>query len=99
MFLGFRNYAEVLSSSKASSAISPECTKSDLPQKVLESLFNVPKSSERDAGTMNWRNVAKKLQSLGPGFDVCPNVAESQKRTYRMEILKYFCSFLLLALK
>ncbi|XP_057429539.1 SMR domain-containing protein At5g58720 [Lotus japonicus] len=77
-----RNYAEVLSSSKASSAISPECTKSDLPQKVLESLFNVPKSSERDAGTMNWRNVAKKLQSLGPGFDVCPNVAESQKRTY-----------------
>lgn len=82
MFLGFRNYADVLSSSKANSHISPGCTKLDLPQKVLESLYNIPKSSEQDKGTMNWRNVVKKMQSLGPEFDVCPHVAESQQPTY-----------------
>ncbi|XP_061345890.1 SMR domain-containing protein At5g58720 isoform X2 [Gastrolobium bilobum] len=59
----------------------PGCTKSDLSQKVLESLFNIPKSSERDKGTMNWRNVVKKMQFLGPGFDACPHVAESQQNT------------------
>jgi len=31
---------------------------------------------------MNWRNVVKKIQSLGPGFNVSPHVAESQQRTY-----------------
>ncbi|XP_027190674.1 SMR domain-containing protein At5g58720 isoform X2 [Cicer arietinum] len=77
-----RNYAEVLTSSKANSHISPGCTKLELPQKVLESLFNIPKSSVRDKSTMNWRNIAKKMQSLGPGVDVCPNVAEPQQRAY-----------------
>ncbi|RDX75774.1 SMR domain-containing protein, partial [Mucuna pruriens] len=77
-----RKYAEVLSSSKADSAISPGCTKSDLPQKVLEYLFNIPKSTERGQGTVNWRTVAKKMQSLGPGFNVSSHVAESQQRTY-----------------
>lgn len=83
--IGFRNYAEVLTSSKANSHISPGCTKLELPQKVLESLFNIPKSSVRDKSTMNWRNIAKKMQSLGPGVDVCPNVAEPQQRAYSME--------------
>ncbi|KAK7387232.1 hypothetical protein VNO78_27863 [Psophocarpus tetragonolobus] len=77
-----RKYAEVLNSSKADSAISPGCTKSDIPQKVLESLFNIPKSSEHDKDTMNWRIVVKKIQSLGPGFNVSPHVAESQQHTY-----------------
>lgn len=72
---------EVLNSSKADSAISPGCTKSEIPQKVLESLFNIPKSTEHDKNTMNWRNVVKKIQSLGPGFYVSPHVAESQQRT------------------
>ncbi|KEH34260.1 Smr (small MutS-related) domain protein [Medicago truncatula] len=75
-----RNYAEVLTSSKANSHISPGCTKLELPQKVLESLFNIPKSSEHDKGTTDWRNIAKKMQSLGPGFDGRPNVAEPQQR-------------------
>lgn len=44
---------------------------SDLPHKVLESLFNMPRSSEHEPGTMNWRKVAKKMQMLGPGIDVC----------------------------
>ncbi|KAL2597717.1 hypothetical protein AAZV13_11G180800 [Glycine max] len=60
---------------------SPGCTKSEIPQKVLESLFNIPKSTEHDKNTMNWRNVVKKIQSLGPGFYVSPHVAESQQRT------------------
>ncbi|CAJ1960375.1 unnamed protein product [Sphenostylis stenocarpa] len=77
-----RKYAEVLSNSKADSAISSECAKSDIPQKVLESLFNFPKSTEHNTDTMNWRNVVKKIQSLGPGFNVSPHVAESQQRTY-----------------
>ncbi|CAK8565930.1 unnamed protein product [Lathyrus sativus] len=77
-----RNYAEVLTSSKANSHISPGCTKFELPQKVLESLFNIPKSSEHDKGTMNWRNIAKKMQSMGPGFVTCPNVAEPQQRAH-----------------
>ncbi|KAK7289811.1 hypothetical protein RIF29_03771 [Crotalaria pallida] len=73
----YRNYADVLSSSKANNPISPGCTMYDLPQKVLESLFHIPKSSEHDKGTMNLRNVVKKMQSLGPKFDVSPHVAES----------------------
>ncbi|KAK7301760.1 hypothetical protein RJT34_12634 [Clitoria ternatea] len=77
-----RNYAEVLSSSKANSDISPGYTKSDIPQKVLESLFNIPKSSEPGKDTMDWRNVVKKMQSLGPGFDKCKHVAEPQHHTY-----------------
>ncbi|CAJ2640278.1 unnamed protein product [Trifolium pratense] len=77
-----RNYAEVLTSSKANPHISPGCTKSELPQKVLDSLFNIPKSSVHDKGTMDWRNIAKKMQSLGPGFGGCPNVAETQQSAY-----------------
>ncbi|KAL0710030.1 hypothetical protein Bca4012_017008 [Brassica carinata] len=37
----------------------------DLPQKVLESLFNIPQSTKHEPKTMSWRNVAKKMQSLG----------------------------------
>ncbi|XP_027334867.1 SMR domain-containing protein At5g58720 isoform X2 [Abrus precatorius] len=77
-----RNYAEVLSSSKANSAISPGCTRSEIPQKVLESLFNIPKITEHNKDAMNWRRVAKKMQSLGPGFDIFPPVTESQQRIY-----------------
>jgi len=95
LFIGFRNYAEVLTSSKANSHISPGCTKLELPQKVLESLFNIPKSSEHDKGTMDWRNIAKKMQSLGPGFDGRPNVAEPQQRPRSMSIWKLFCLDLL----
>ncbi|KAG2310889.1 hypothetical protein Bca52824_022446 [Brassica carinata] len=35
------------------------------PQQVLESLFNVPRSPKHEPKAMNWRNVAKKMQSLG----------------------------------
>ncbi|KAL2344535.1 hypothetical protein Fmac_005820 [Flemingia macrophylla] len=77
-----RKYVEVVSSSKADYAGSPEFIKSDIPQKVLESLFNIPKSTEHDKDTMNWRNVVKQIQTLGPGFNPSQRVAESKQRTY-----------------
>ncbi|WCJ29190.1 smr (Small MutS Related) domain-containing protein [Euphorbia peplus] len=65
-----RNYFQALTSSEVPST-SPSNDVSDLPHKVLESLFKMPRSSEHEPGTMNWRNVAKKMQLLGPGIDVC----------------------------
>ncbi|KAH6836642.1 hypothetical protein C2S53_005261 [Perilla frutescens var. hirtella] len=43
---------------------------SELPQKVLESLFSMPtpKAAEQEPNKMNWRNIVKKMTSLGPGF-------------------------------
>jgi len=79
---GCRNYAKVLANPEAKSPTGPTITESELPQKVLESLFNVSKSPEYEPSTMNWRNVVKKLQSLGPGFDVYPSgVTEPQQNT------------------
>ncbi|PRQ34485.1 putative Smr domain-containing protein [Rosa chinensis] len=64
-----RNYAEVLASSEAHHPMSPSSTKSNLPQKVLESLFNISKTPEYEPKAMNWKNVVNKLQSLGPEVD------------------------------
>ncbi|KAJ0020430.1 hypothetical protein Pint_32551 [Pistacia integerrima] len=73
-----RNYSKALTS-EVSSPTKPS-SKFDLPQEVLESLFNISKSPEHEPNTMNWRNVVKKLQSVGPRFDVCPSgVTESQQ--------------------
>ncbi|XWS28692.1 hypothetical protein CRYUN_Cryun25bG0093100 [Craigia yunnanensis] len=56
---------------------------SDLHQEVLDSLFDIRKSSEQEPSTMNWINVVKKMQSLGPGIDVFPSsVAEPQQDIY-----------------
>ncbi|KAK9940775.1 hypothetical protein M0R45_017416 [Rubus argutus] len=78
-----RNYAEVLANSEAHSPISPSSTESNLPQKVLESLFNISKSPEYEPRAMNWKNVVNKLQSLGPEFDVCSSSsAEAQQDTF-----------------
>ncbi|KAL2322494.1 hypothetical protein Fmac_026873 [Flemingia macrophylla] len=77
-----KKYVEVVSSSKADYVGSPGFIKSDIPQKVLESLFNIPKSTEHDKDTMNWRNVVKQIQTLGPGFNPSQRVAESKQRTY-----------------
>ncbi|ONH99915.1 hypothetical protein PRUPE_6G057400 [Prunus persica] len=78
-----RNYAKVLASSEAQSPVSPRSTPAELPQKVLESLFNITKSPEYEPTAMNWKNVVNKLQSLAPGFDVCTSSsAEAQKETF-----------------
>ncbi|XP_028784656.1 SMR domain-containing protein At5g58720 [Neltuma alba] len=77
-----RNYAEVLSGSKAKYDNSFGNLKSDLPQKVLESLFDIHKSTEHDKDVINWRNVAKKMRSLAPQFNASSGVAESEQHSY-----------------
>ncbi|XP_010253890.1 PREDICTED: SMR domain-containing protein At5g58720 isoform X2 [Nelumbo nucifera] len=57
----------------------PVTKESDLHQKVLESLFNIPKSSEHEPSSMNWKNAVKKMKSLGQGSDLRPNLAETQQ--------------------
>ncbi|KAF8369566.1 hypothetical protein HHK36_032410 [Tetracentron sinense] len=76
-----RKYAEVLSS-KENSLSRPRITKSAIPQKVLEYLFNIRESSEHEPSSMNWRNVVKKMESLGQGLDFrLAGTGESQQNT------------------
>ncbi|KAG6762275.1 hypothetical protein POTOM_032767 [Populus tomentosa] len=77
----FRNYYQALASFEAPSSTTPISNESNLPQKVLECLFNVPMSSEHEPSTMNWRNVVKKMQSLGPAVDVFPSI-DAQQNNY-----------------
>lgn len=55
-------------------------SESELPQKVLQSLFNMPtpKAAEQEPNKMNWRNIVKKMVSLGQGF----NDAESEQQQH-----------------
>ncbi|KAJ7959810.1 putative Smr domain-containing protein [Quillaja saponaria] len=73
-----RKYAEFLSSSEIQSPSIPGSTESNLPQKVLESLFKIHKRTEYDKNTMSWRNVVKKMQYLGSS----PTAAEPQQHAY-----------------
>jgi DNA-nicking Smr family endonuclease len=75
-----RNYSQVLTGTmEHPSPPSPKVSVSELPQKVLESLFNTPpKSSQHEPNSMNWRNVVKKMESLGQSFDP-PTNSELQK--------------------
>ncbi|KAI7757938.1 hypothetical protein M8C21_007674 [Ambrosia artemisiifolia] len=63
-----RNYFDVLAGSGPQPSPGTKNTY-ELTQEVLESLFNTPKSSKREPGSMNWRNVVKKMESLGQSFD------------------------------
>jgi len=63
-----RNYFDVLAGC-GSHPPSGTKTASELTQEVLESLFNAPKSSKHEPGSMNWRNVVKKMESLGQSLD------------------------------
>ncbi|KAK3019264.1 hypothetical protein RJ639_004213 [Escallonia herrerae] len=77
-----RTYFEALAGPEAPTPTSPKKSESELPWTVLETLFNVPKSSECEPDSMNWRNVVKKMESLGPRFEYCPSgSAEPQQRT------------------
>lgn len=71
--MGFnrRNYFDVLAGFETQSPSSPSPKNtSELTQDVLESLFNTrKKSSKHDPDSMNWRNVVKKMQSLGQSYD------------------------------
>ncbi|KVH94087.1 protein of unknown function DUF1771 [Cynara cardunculus var. scolymus] len=66
-----RNYFDVLANCGTQHPSVPK-TPSELTQDVLESLFNTRKSSKHEPDSMNWRNVVKKMESLGQMFD-CPS--------------------------
>ncbi|XP_076936242.1 SMR domain-containing protein At5g58720-like isoform X2 [Bidens hawaiensis] len=68
--MGFnrRNYFNVLAGDGPHPSSVTKNT-SELTQEVLESLFNTPKSSKHEPESMNWRNVVKKMESLGQGLD------------------------------
>ncbi|XP_076916103.1 SMR domain-containing protein At5g58720-like [Bidens hawaiensis] len=68
--MGFnrRNYFDVLAGDEPHPSSVTKNT-SELTQEVLESLFNTPKSSKHEPESMNWRNVVKKMESLGQGLD------------------------------
>ncbi|KAK6935729.1 protein of unknown function DUF1771 [Dillenia turbinata] len=59
---------------------SPANAKPDPSQMVLESLFNISKSIEHEPSTMSWRNVVKKLEVLGHGFDSCSSTIEEPRQ-------------------
>ncbi|KAJ9565310.1 hypothetical protein OSB04_001276 [Centaurea solstitialis] len=63
-----RNYFDVLASCGTEHPSVPK-TSSELTQDVLESLFHTRKSSKHEPDSMNWRNVVKKMESLGQMFD------------------------------
>ncbi|CAN1846389.1 SMR domain-containing protein At5g58720 [Linum perenne] len=69
---GYRNYAQVLTDSQAPFPTCPRTSKSEIPQKVLDSLYSITKSSTHEPHSMNWKNMVKKMQSLGP-VDVSPS--------------------------
>lgn len=74
-----RNYFEVLVGSEAHLSTSSKVSESELPQKVLEYLFNTPRSSEHKPSTMNWRNMVKKMEALGQSSQVCTSRDEEPK--------------------
>lgn len=69
-YMGFndRNYFDVFVNGGSHAPSVPK-TPSELTQDVLESLFKTPKSSKHEPNAMNWRNVVKKMESLGKMID------------------------------
>ncbi|CAI9301053.1 unnamed protein product [Lactuca saligna] len=64
-----RNYFDVLANNCGSGPPPGPKTSSELTQDVLESLFYTRKSSKHEPGSMNWRNVVKKMESFGQMLD------------------------------
>lgn len=79
---GYREYSNVLVSSGTHPLTNTRSTDSELPQKVLDSLFNSQRSLEHDPGTMNWKSLVKKMESLGQRFDSCPSNTELPLKAY-----------------
>lgn len=87
-----RNYLEALLRSSSSSEghsserhlISQTNDDLELPEKVLRSLFYIPESSQRDPGSMNWKNAVKQVESFAQKrVGLCaPGSAEAQQVNY-----------------
>lgn len=78
------------SSSSASGNSGPE-----LPHEILESLFNMPtpKSAEHEPTTMNWKNVVKKMTSLGRRFESCPNDSPPPQHSHGIVTTSFYAYF------
>ncbi|KAK6927097.1 protein of unknown function DUF1771 [Dillenia turbinata] len=74
-----RSYSGALNSEPCVST-SLSKAKPDPSQMVLEYLFNIHRSIEHEPSTMNWRNVVKKLERLGQGFDSCSSTNEEPQQ-------------------
>ncbi|XP_058109065.1 SMR domain-containing protein At5g58720 isoform X2 [Magnolia sinica] len=59
--------------------------KSYLPQKVLESLFNIPESSERKPDSMDWKKVIKTMESFGQGLEFRSSSTAKPQQSTRHE--------------
>ncbi|KAK4363724.1 hypothetical protein RND71_018965 [Anisodus tanguticus] len=70
--------------SKHSSSSTAGNSGPELPQEILESLFNMPtpKSAEHEPTTMNWKNVVKKMTSLGQRLGSCSNDIPPPQHTH-----------------
>ncbi|KAI3461657.1 hypothetical protein Pfo_018320 [Paulownia fortunei] len=67
----FRNLSKFSGSSESHRSTETGNLDSELPQKVLESLFNMPtpKTAEHEPNAMDWRKVVKKMTLLGQRFE------------------------------
>ncbi|KAL6499853.1 hypothetical protein OROGR_027763 [Orobanche gracilis] len=66
----FRSLSKISKSSGDHHSTETGNMNSDLPQKILESLFNMssPNTAEHEPNAMNWRNIVKQMTSLGQRF-------------------------------
>lgn len=80
--------AKILAGSEVQKSLPSRSIDSDLPQTLLETLFNISRSPEYEPSTMNWRSMVKKMQSLGPAIDV--NASSCVQDTYDKG---KFCNF------
>lgn len=82
-----RNYSEVLTdANKSMYPIQHKTT--DVPKMVLESLFHMPKSSEYEPNPMNWKDVVKKMESLGQNIAAEPVVSAGQQQNNYESVVK-----------
>lgn len=74
-----RKYSEVLTGSGVQPEVGVQTSKSELPGEVLKALYNMPKRSEFKRNAMNWKDIVKKMESLGQRFEcAAPSAAESE---------------------
>lgn len=66
---------------------------SEIPQTVLESLFSMPtpKAAEQEPNKMNWKNIVKKMTSLGQGF----NYGEIEQQHLHGNLINIFNGYIL----
>lgn len=65
-----RDYTSVFTGSKEQ-PLPGSIEKTDMQQKILESLFSIPDSQKHDPKCMDWKNVVKKVESFGKGLEFC----------------------------